>query len=188
LLAEFDGAGTEGKAYHMEDKPEEQPLPQPEVSGSDLAQEHAVEPEPQVLPVVHAGGGIAVLELSEALRGIAEVRSQAGMLFLVSHVARLEREISELHTERDDAKRQEARYRELHGEGKQAVAVLRERLKSVRDSINLRSSLITVGSVALGIAVPPLLTQVTAPLGVLALVGAVVLLTGWSRSTNGEGQ
>ena len=170
----------------MEDEGKEPELPQPEVSGSQLSQ---VPPEgPSQLPVVstHPEGAVRPFELSDALERVPEVRGQAGMLLLHGHAVRLERETQQLRLERNEAVAEGNRYRDLYHDERRTSAVLRERLSGLVDSINLRSFIITVGSILLGVSVP-LAIQNPAVVPIAGIVaGAGLLVAGWRRKVRRE--
>lgn len=127
--------------------------PQPEKSGSDLTQEAKTPADGVQLIRTHAGAeGIAAIELSDALNEMREggVKGQAGMLLLHAHAVRLEREIAQLRTERNEAQRATDQYRSQYEQERVNTAALRTYVASLETNRSLQNALITFGGLLLG--------------------------------------
>ena len=163
----------------MQAEGEPEQLPQPEVSGSQLSQ---APPGPQpVVPIVSTlvEGGVGPFELSDALRAVPEIRGQAGMLLLHGHAVRLERETQQLRLERNQATAESNHYRDLYHNERVKASVLSERIHGLANSINLRSFVITVGSLLLGVSIP----LASEHLSLLPVIGGIagigLMIVGW---------
>jgi hypothetical protein len=146
------------------------------VSGAASMQRDAKPEESQALVPISNKGGITELPLTETLKEIRQINSQAAMMLLCSHASKLEVDLQEVKKERNDAqKKSENWMRAYYGEEKKC-AVLHTELIAVSSKKNLQKFVGTVGGLIAGVAIPFILIQSTRGWGLAGTIAGISLL------------
>ena len=146
------------------------------VTGNASAQRDAKPEELQALVPTSNKGGITPLPLTETLKDIRQINSQAAMLLLCSHASRLESDLQEVKQERHEVQKKSEHWMQaFYGEEKKC-AVLRTELRAVSSKKNLQKLVGTFGGIFAGVAVPFIFAQATRGWGLASSIAGLALL------------
>lgn len=156
--------------------------PEPGDSGSEGTQESA-EAEDTTTAVTPSkpGSGIAPLPLTETVEDFYEsgIRGQAAMHLLGAHIHRFERDLDSCRSKNEELQDQLDQCRERRFEEKREVAVLSERLTSVKQANTLRRVMLTLGGLIGGTGFSQLTSGITGVSVSITLFGSLLLIGGW---------
>ena len=125
-------------------------------------------------------GGIVELPLTEALKEIRQINTQAAMLLLCSHASKLETELQETKKDKNDAQQKSEKWMQaFYGEEKNS-AVLRTELRAVSSKKNFQKFVGAIGGLIAGVSIPFIFVESTRGWGLAgSIVGVALLIVGF---------
>ena len=150
------------------------------VIGTASIQRNVKPDELQTFVPSSSKGGIVELPLTEALREIRQINTQAAMLLLCSHASKLETELQETKKERNEAQQKSEKWMQsFYGEEKNS-AVFRTDFRAVSSKKNLQKFVGAIGGLTAGVAIPFLFSESTRGWGLAgSIVGIALLIVGF---------
>jgi hypothetical protein len=146
------------------------------VVGTASIQRDAKPDELQTYIPPSSKGGITELPLSETLKEIRQINSQAAMLLLCSHANKLEMELLETKKDRNEAQQESKKWMQaFYGEEKNS-AVLRTELRAVSSKKNLQKFVGAIGGLIAGVAFPFIFPESTRGWGLAGAIAGIALL------------
>jgi hypothetical protein len=164
---------------------EAQAVPPPKATGEPLQVQKEATPEEAraLIPVVPSTGGIVQMELTDSLRELSEVRGQAGMVLLLSHVNKLEGDNRELRNERMELKDESKGWMQRYYTEKEEHAVAKQQLRGVSQIKNIQRFVGAVGGLVAGCGGSALITasagQITGWMWGATIIGALLFIAGF---------
>jgi hypothetical protein len=150
------------------------------VIGTASIQRDAKPDELQTFIPSSSKGGIVELPLTEALKEIRQISSQAAMLLLCSHASKLETELQETKKDRNDAQQKSEKWMQAYYGEEKKSAVLRTELRAVSSKKNLQKFVGAIGGLIAGVAIPFILVESTRGWGLASsIVGIALLIVGF---------
>jgi hypothetical protein len=150
------------------------------VVGTASIQRDAKPDELQTFIPSSTKGGIIELPLSETLKEIRQINSQAAMLLLCSHANKLEVELQETKKDRNEAQQKSEKWMQSFYGAEKTSAVLRTELRAVSSKKNLQKFVGTIGGLIAGVAIPSLFAESTRGWGLAgSIVGIALLIVGF---------
>lgn len=127
-------------------------------------------------------GGLQQYQVTDAVRAAIDsgmIKNQGAKIFLQSLVQLREADLADARQERQSARAEVERYKEMYFREHTTNAVLTERLRGELRLKKLQNVLITLGGVLLGVGLQPLLTTFSVGYFLVAILGLALLLGGW---------